>query len=279
MNNELVVRYASEFMLKLLASNAIYYHVPSSPNEVVGYTANEDGGSFIIHSMLRDGTLVFKLGISYEKKEVLFCDVKDKDFDVEKRLRSYLSTYPRVYDSWTPEMLKPVVAAMDVYKLAHGKWLDLPAGFMAFVKHDMFGDSQFPIVLMDGTEEAILTYFAHIEETGSLRLNLPFDLEFTEPHGGTPMIVKYFHDEKHGHWVQGYLRYDYPMEIFDPERRNFSAGNRPDWKDWTLHVLRETDPENPGSRPVHYWARNPRQHTHKDEVLDLFHNFIRTEFH
>lgn len=128
-------------------------------------------------------------------------------------------------------------------------------GQMLFVKRDMFNDSGFPMTYMPPTKEALLSFIADMKLKNEVFEPLKhFDLKIEKYHGDL-IVVIYYKDESHGHWVIGFVREQMPEGMELPFQQSFGPDDLVLAEGYVSKVVKEADPEIRGDHPIHYWAK------------------------
>jgi len=125
---------------------------------------------------------------------------------------------------------------------------------MLFVKRDMFNDSGFPHTVMPATKEALIAFIAetHLKENSFEALK-HFDIKIEEYHMDL-LVVIYYKDKSHGHWVLGFVRDGRPADMELPFEQSFGPDDASLAEGYSTRVLRPATGER-GDNPLHFWSK------------------------
>ena len=132
---------------------------------------------------------------------------------------------------------------------------EFPEGYMLFVQHDMFGDSQFPQVILPATQEAFLSFFIAHHHRRFGEINREYRLEVKEYHVGA-IITAYYETPEKRHWVHGYLRSNHPIDMKLPFEMMVSSDNLSLTEEWAAETLRDRNQEDRTEGDILLWSKN-----------------------
>ena len=127
-------------------------------------------------------------------------------------------------------------------------------GRLLFVKRDMFNDSGFPHTLMPATKEALIAHIAATQlKENTFDALKHFDIKIEEYHTDL-LVVIYYKDKSHGHWVLGYVRNGRPADMDLPFEQSFCPDDVTLAEGYSTRVLRAAEGHR-GENPLHLWSK------------------------